>query len=79
MPRKTNSTHGLILTRRENEETVIGDPKNPIGVVRIASIRGNRVRIAFDFPEEIPVNRREVADKIQAEPAPLANLRKAPA
>ena len=26
----------LVITRREGEEVVIGDPRNPIGVVRIA-------------------------------------------
>lgn len=54
----------LVITRREGEEVVIGDPRNPIGVVRIASIRGDRVRIAFDFPREIQVHRREVAQQI---------------
>jgi len=54
----------LVITRREGEEVVIGDPKNPIGVVRIASIKGDRVRVAFDFPRTIDVHRREVADQI---------------
>jgi carbon storage regulator CsrA len=56
----------LVITRREGEEVVIGDPRNPIGVVRIASIKGDRVRIAFDFPRQIDVHRREVADQIIA-------------
>ncbi|MBL8990155.1 MAG: carbon storage regulator [Phycisphaerae bacterium] len=54
----------LVITRREGEEVVIGDPRNPIGVVRIASIRGDRVRIAFDFPRNVEVHRREVAQQI---------------
>ncbi len=54
----------LVITRREGEEVVIGDPANPIGVVRIASIKGDRVRIAFDFPRAIDVHRREVANQI---------------
>lgn len=54
----------LVITRREGEEVVIGDPHNPIGVVRIASIKGDRVRIAFDFPRSIDVHRREVANQI---------------
>lgn len=57
----------LVITRRDGEEVVIGDPKNPIGVVRIASIKGDRVRIAFDFPRNVEVHRREVADQIVAE------------
>jgi carbon storage regulator CsrA len=56
----------LVITRREGEEVVIGDPKNPIGIVRIASVKGERVRIAFDFPREIQINRREIADQIAA-------------
>lgn len=57
----------LVITRREGEEVVIGDPRNPIGVVRIASIRGDRVRIAFDFPRAVDVHRREVAQQIANE------------
>jgi len=56
----------LVITRREGEEVVIGDPNNPIGVVRIASIKGDRVRVAFDFPRSIDVHRREVANQIVA-------------
>jgi carbon storage regulator len=58
----------LVITRREGEEVVIGDPANPIGVVRIATIKGDRVRLAFAFPREIEVHRREVADQILASP-----------
>jgi len=57
----------LVITRREGEEVVIGDPKNPIGVVRIASVKGERVRIAFDFPRDVQINRREIADQIAAQ------------
>ena len=61
----------LVVTRREGEEVVIGDPRNPIGVVRIASIKGDRVRIAFDFPRQIEVNRREIANQIIEEQPPV--------
>ncbi|MCC6971395.1 MAG: carbon storage regulator [Phycisphaerales bacterium] len=54
----------LVITRREGEEVVIGDPRNPIGIVRIASVKGERVRVAFDFPREVEINRREIADQI---------------
>jgi carbon storage regulator CsrA len=72
----------LVITRREGEEVVIGDPSNPIGVVRIAAIKGDRVRIAFDFPRTIDVHRREVADQIigeHAAPAPVAAPTQLPA
>ncbi len=62
----------LVITRREGEEVVIGDPENPIGVVRIAGVKGDRVRVAFEFPREIPVHRREVAEQILAQgPSPV--------
>jgi carbon storage regulator len=54
----------LVITRREGEEVVIGDPTNPIGIIRIATIKGDRVRIALDFPREIAVHRREIATEI---------------
>jgi carbon storage regulator len=57
----------LVITRREGEEVVIGDPSNPTGVVRVASIKGDRVRLAFEFPREVDVHRREVADQIVAQ------------
>jgi carbon storage regulator len=57
----------LVITRREGEEVVIGDPRSPTGVVRIASIKGDRVRVAFDFPRDVEVHRREVANQIIAE------------
>ena len=60
----------LVITRREGEEVVIGDPENPMGVVRIAGIKGDRVRVAFEFPREVQVHRREVADQIVEDRAP---------
>lgn len=54
----------LVISRHEGEEVVIGDPSNPYGVVRVASIKGDRVRLAFSFPRHIDVHRREVADQI---------------
>jgi carbon storage regulator len=66
----------LVITRREGEEVVIGDPKKPLGVVRIASVKGERVRIAFDFPRDVEINRREVADQIaQQIPEVIATIK----
>lgn len=68
----------LVITRREGEEVVIGSPDSPIGVVRIASIKGDRVRVAFEFPRDVAVHRREVADQIVADGAPGRNDDPAP-
>lgn len=62
----------LVITRREGEEVVIGDPRNPIGVVRIASVKGERVRIAFDFPRDVEIHRREIADQIVVQAPEIA-------
>jgi carbon storage regulator len=59
----------LVITRREGEEVVIGDPRNPIGIVRIASVKGDRVRVAFDFPRDVEIHRREIAEQIVTESA----------
>lgn len=68
----------LVITRREGEEIVIGDPRNPLGVVRIASIKGERVRVAFDFPREVEIHRREIADQIATqEPTVVGTIRPA--
>ncbi len=53
----------LALTRRIGEEVVIGDPAQPLGVIRVVEIHGDKVRLAFDFPRETAINRRELADQ----------------
>jgi carbon storage regulator CsrA len=53
----------LALTRRVGEEIVIGDPKNPQGLIRVVDIHGDKVRLAFDFPRETQINRRELAEQ----------------
>lgn len=57
----------LVITRREGEEIVVGDPDSPIGIIRIAAIKGERVRVALEFPRSVQIHRREVADQISAE------------
>ncbi len=68
----------LVITRREGEEVVIGDPANPIGIVRIASVKGDRVRLALNFPRDVEVHRREVAEQIASEnPTVVGKIRPA--
>ena len=52
----------LALTRRIGEEIVIGDPANPLGVIRVVAVHGDKVRLSFDFPRDVKINRRELAD-----------------
>ena len=53
----------LILTRRIDERIMIGDDVT----VTVLGVKGNQVRIGIDAPTEIPVNRKEVWERIQAE------------
>jgi carbon storage regulator len=65
----------LALTRRVGEEIVIGDPRQPLGIIRIVEIHGDKVRLSFDFPRATPINRKELADlkaKHNGPPGPAA-------
>jgi carbon storage regulator CsrA len=53
----------LALTRRVGEEIVVGDVDNPLGIIRIIDIRSDKVRLSFDFPREILINRKELAEQ----------------
>jgi carbon storage regulator len=53
----------LILTRKLGEVIKIGDK---IKVV-VVSIDGGSIKLGIDAPEEIPVHREEVYEKIAAE------------
>ena len=53
----------LALTRRAGEEVVIGDPANPLGIIRVVELHGDKVRLSFDFPREVQINRKELADQ----------------
>ncbi len=52
----------LVLSRKKNEAIVINDD---IKVV-IVEIRGDKVRIGFEAPPEIPIHRREIHEAIKA-------------
>ena len=61
----------LVLTRRVGEEVVLGDPKNPLGLIRVVEVSGDKVRLAFEFPKSIQINRKELADeKLKGGPPP---------
>lgn len=52
----------LVLSRHREESVMIGEDIE----VRIVSIRGDKVRIAFRAPKNVAVHRREVFDVIHA-------------
>jgi len=51
----------LALTRRIGEEIVIGDPANPLGIIKVVAVHGDKVRLSFDFLRDVQINRKEVA------------------
>jgi len=52
----------LVLSRRLNEQIILGNNTIVMTVVRIV---GDRVVLGFDAAAEIPINRREVHERIQ--------------
>ena len=53
----------LVLSRQRDESIMIGENV----VVTIVNIRGDKVRLGIEAPEEIPVHRQEVYEAIQRE------------
>ncbi|HEY4759143.1 MAG TPA: carbon storage regulator CsrA [Thermoguttaceae bacterium] len=53
----------LVLSRQCDESIIIGDNI----VVTIVDIRGDKVRIGIQAPNEIPVHRQEIYEAIHQE------------
>jgi carbon storage regulator len=63
----------LILSRRNFESVVVGDPygdTEQMLKVTVVGIDGGRVRLGFEVPDDIPVNRWEVWHRIRANKHP---------
>lgn len=60
----------LVLSRQRDESIMIGDNV----VVTVVDIRGDKVRLGIQAPQEIPVHRREVYEAIQKENLQAAQL-----
>jgi len=50
----------LVLSRSRNEQVLIGDDIS----VTVVQIEGDRVRLGFLAPKEVPIHRREVYEDI---------------
>lgn len=51
----------LVLSRKRDEQVMIGEDI----VITVVDIRGDKVRLGFEVPKEIPVHRAEVYRAIQ--------------
>jgi carbon storage regulator len=63
----------LVLSRHRDESIIIGDDI----VVTIVDIRGDKVRLGIDAPQDIPVHRQEVYEAIQRENRKASQVRPA--
>lgn len=53
----------LVLTRRIGEPLMVG---NDIKIV-VGGIKGNQVKIAIEAPQDIPIHRQEIYERIKSE------------
>lgn len=53
----------LVLSRKKNERIVIGDNI----VITVVEVRGDRVRLGIEAPQEVPIHRSEVHAEIRRE------------
>jgi carbon storage regulator len=54
----------LVLSRRVGEEIVIGDDIR----LRVVSIQGNHIRLAFIAPRHVPIHREELLRRERPSP-----------
>jgi carbon storage regulator len=60
----------LVLSRHVDESIVLGDgDKYPFVEVTIVDVRGDKVRIGIQAPKSIPVDRKEIHLRKQADKA----------
>lgn len=58
----------LVLSRKRDERIVIGENIT----ITIVDVRGDKVRLGIDAPQEVPVHRSEVLERIKAGQKPDA-------
>lgn len=61
----------LVLSRTRDESIIIGDNV----VVTVVDVRGDKVKLGIEAPQDISVHRREVYEAIQRENQQAAKLR----
>jgi carbon storage regulator len=59
----------LVLSRKPNESIVIRDDI----VITVIDVRGDKVRLGFDAPKDVPIHRQEVYEAIKRENEQVEN------
>lgn len=59
--RMAEARSGLSLTMTPDEVVVIGPPDKPLGFIYLGRQTPKKVRVVFDFPRDVQVNRLHVA------------------
>lgn len=60
----------LVLSRQKDEMIMIGDNIE----ITVVDIRGDKVRLGINAPQQIPVHRKEVYESIKMENRKAANV-----
>jgi carbon storage regulator len=50
----------LVLSRKKGQQVVIGDQLSVV----VLEVRGDRVKLGFSGPAEVPIHREEIHDRI---------------
>jgi carbon storage regulator len=61
----------LVLSRTRDESIIIGDNV----VVTVVDVRGDKVKLGIEAPQDVTVHRREVYEAIRRENQQAAKLR----
>ena len=65
----------LVLTRRTNERVIITLPDGATIQILLCEVRGDKVRIGFEAPRQIKINRLEVQESIDRDGERVAHVR----
>lgn len=60
----------LVLSRRVGEAIVIDLANGERITITVVAIRPDKVRLGFDAPDDVPVNRQEIRQAIRAGKSP---------
>lgn len=57
----------LVLSRHRDESVIVTHPDGTKITIQVVDIRGDKVRLGFDAPQNVSVHRQEVQEAIERE------------